>query len=420
MKARLELPPKLIPVFSGQARYRGAHGGRGSAKTRSFALMTAVRAYMFAEAGTSGVILAGREFMNSLEDSSMEEIKQAIRSVPWLDAYFDIGERFIRTKNRRVSYVFAGLRHNLDSIKSKARILIAWIDEAENVSEIAWQKLLPTVREEGSEIWVTWNPERDGSPTDKRFRKSPPDGTRIVELNYTDNPWFPSSLEAERLADRDRLDDQTYAWIWDGAYRENSDAQILAGKYRVAEFEPEPHWDGPYFGLDWGFSQDPTAGVKCWVGDDRLWIEYEASKVGLENDDIADFMIARLPDIERHAVRGDSSRPETISHVKSKGRGGQRSCLPRLEGVEKWKGSVEDGIAHLRSYKEIVIHARCTGVLREARLYSYKVDRLTGDVLTDIVDAHNHFWDATRYALGPLIKRQGSVGLMIPKRLLRQ
>mgnify|MGYP002757241119 FL=1 len=406
-KARIELPPKLIPVFSGEARYRCAHGGRGSAKTRSFAMMTAVRTYMFAEAGVSGVILGAREYMNSLSESSMEEIKQAIRSVPWLDAYFEIGEQYIRTKNRRVSYVFAGLRHNLDSIKSKARILIAWVDEAESVSETAWQKLAPTVREQGSEIWVTWNPEKDGSPTDKRFRKEPPPNSKVVELNYSDNPWFPEVLDQERQADRDRLDDQTYAWVWDGAYRENSDAQILSGKYRVAEFEPQPGWDGPYFGLDWGFSQDPTAGVKCWVGDGRLWIEYEAGKVGLENDDIADYVIQRLPGIEQHTVRADSARPETISHVKSKGRDGKRQCLPKLEAVEKWKGSVEDGIAHLRGYKEIVIHERCTQVLREARLYSYKVDRKSGDVLTDIVDANNHYIDALRYALGPLIKRAG-------------
>ncbi|MBN9640366.1 MAG: phage terminase large subunit [Achromobacter sp.] len=401
--ARLEIPPKLIPVFSGPARYRGAKGGRGSAKTRTFAKMTAVRAYMFAEAGVSGVILCGREYMNSLEDSSMEEVKQAIRAEPWLDAYFDIGERFIRTRNRRVSYTFAGLRHNLDSIKSKARILIAWLDEAENISEVAYQKLLPTVRESDSEVWLTWNPEVDGSPTDQRFVKSPPAGAKIVELNYTDNPWFPDVLEQERLADRERLDDQTYAWIWDGAYRENSEAQILANKYRVAEFEPAAGWDGPYYGLDWGFSQDPTAGVKLWVHDSRLWIEYEAGKVGLENDDIADFMIERLPGIERHVVRADSARPETISHVKSSGNSA-RANLPRIVGVDKWKGSVEDGIAHLRSYKEIVIHPRCTQTLREARLYSYKVDRLSGDVLTDIVDANNHYMDATRYALGPLIK----------------
>lgn len=367
--------------------------------------MTAVKAYQAAANGESGVILCAREFMNSLEESSMEEVKQAIRAVPWLAANFDIGEKYIRTLDKRVSYVFCGLRHNLDSIKSKARILLCWVDEAESVSEIAWQKLSPTVREAGSEIWVTWNPERDGSPTDKRFRKDAGDDCITVEMNYTDNPWFPGVLEGERKSDQRRLDDQTYAWVWDGAYRENSEAQILAGKYRVDEFTPQDGWDGPYYGIDWGFSQDPTTGVKCWVYDDRLWIEHEAGKVGLENDDIAKFMIDRLPGIEEHAVRADSARPETISHVKQDGQG-KRQNLPRIVGVEKWKGSVEDGISHLRSYKEIVIHPRCTQWLKEARLYSYKVDRLTGDVLTDIVDANNHYIDGTRYALAPLIKRQ--------------
>lgn len=412
-KARIQLPPKLIPVFSGPARYRGAHGGRGSAKTRTFALMTAVRAYMFAEAEQSGVILCGREYMNSLEDSSMEEVKQAIRSVDWLNAYFDIGEKYIRSRNRRVWYTFAGLRHNLDSIKSKARILIAWVDEAETVSEMAWQKLLPTVREQNSEVWVTWNPEKDGSPTDQRFRKDKPANAKIVEMNYTDNPWFPDVLEQERLNDREVLDDQTYAWIWDGAYRENSEAQILAGKYRVAEFDPGEHWNGPYYGIDWGFSQDPTTGIKCWVYDRRLWIEYEAGKVGLENDDIAKHLIKRVPGVEQHKVRADSARPETISHVKSNGQG-KRDALPSIVGVEKWPGSVEDGIAHLRSYAEIIIHPRCPETLQEARLYSYKVDRLSGDVLTDIVDKHNHYIDALRYALAPMIKKRDK-GLVLTR-----
>jgi len=419
-KAQIELPPKLIDVFSGPARYRGSYGGRGSGKTRSFALMTAVRAYMFAEAGVSGVILSAREYMNSLEESSMEEVKQAIKSVPWLDAYFEMGEKFIRTKNRRVSYVFSGLRHNLDSLKSKARILIAWVDEAESVSEMAWQKLTPTVREQNSEIWVTWNPEKDGSPTDKRFRKEMPANSKIVELNYSDNPWFPDVLEQERQEDRERLDDQTYAWVWDGAYRENSDAQILAGKYRVAEFEPGSDWDGPYYGIDWGFSQDPTAGVKTWVADSRLYIEYEAGRVGLESDDVAAYMIQRIPGIEGHAVRADSARPETISHVKSAGPKNERKCLHRIEPVQKWPGSVEDGISHLRSYKEIIIHPRCNETVKEARLYSYKVDRQSGDVLTTIVDKHNHYWDAIRYAIGPLIKRKQTMGLLLPSRIKRR
>lgn len=395
--AKIQLPPKLIPVFSGQARYRGAFGGRGSAKTRSFALMTAVRAYIAAKAGISGVILCGREYMNSLEDSSMEEVKQAIKSVDWLDDFFEIGEKFIRTRDRKVSYIFAGLRHNLDSIKSKARILIAWVDEAESVSELAWSKLTPTVRESNSEIWITWNPELDGSATDKRFRKNPPESARIVELNYSDNPWFPDVLEQERLNDLARLDYNNYAWIWEGAYLENSDRQVLAGKYIVREFTPDPNsWDGPYFGADWGFAKDPTALVKCWVFDGCLFIEHEAYRVGVEIDDLPRFFEA-VPESDTHVIRADNARPETISHM-------QRHGFPKLKACEKWKGSVEDGVAHLRGYAQIIIHPRCKNTAKEARLYSYKTDRLTGDILPIIRDENNHAMDAIRYALEPLIK----------------
>jgi len=212
------LPPKLVPVFTGEAMYRGAYGGRGSAKTRSFAKMTAVRALMWAQAGRSGIILCGREFMNSLDESSMAEVKAAIASEPFLADFFDVGEKYIRTKCRRISYVFAGLRHNLDSIKSKARILLLWVDEAEPVSANGWDVTIPTVREEGAEIWVTWNPERKNSATHKRFRENPPTGAKIVELNYRDNPFFPKILTATRLDDLEKRPDQ-YDWVWNGGFR---------------------------------------------------------------------------------------------------------------------------------------------------------------------------------------------------------
>lgn len=393
----LEIPPKLIDVFGGSAMYRGAWGGRGSAKTQTFAKMTAVRAMIFAQQGITGSILCGREYMNSLEDSSMEEVKQAIASTPFLAAYFDVGEKYIRTKNRRVHYLFTGLRHNLDSIKSKARILIAWIDEAESVSEAAWRKLEPTVREEQSEIWVTWNPERDGSPTDERFRKHPPAQSKFVELNYHDNPWFPDVLEARRQNDRARLDDATYAHVWEGAYLENSKAQVFADKYRVAEFTPGADWNGPYQGLDWGFSQDPTAASRWWVHGDTLYLEREAVKTGLELDHTKDFVCRRIEGFENYTTRADNARPESISYV-------QRHGMPRVVACKKGPGSVEDGIAHMRSYREIVVHPRCVEGIKELRTYSHKVDRLSGDVLPEIVDANNHVIDSGRYALEPLMK----------------
>lgn len=399
-KTQIAIPPKLIPVFSGNYRYRGSYGGRGSAKTRTFAKMTAVIAYKRAMAGDSGVILCGREFMNSLDDSSLEEIKQVIRTEPFLDDFFEIGEKYIRTKCGRVSYIFSGLRHNLDSIKSKARILLAWVDEAESVSETAWRKLIPTVREHDSEIWLTWNPEKRDSATDKRFRQFPPDNSVIVEMNYADNPWFPDVLEQERLNDKKRLDDATYRWIWEGAYLEASEAQIFNGKYEELEFKPTQDFNGPYHGLDFGFAKDPTAAVKCWVFNNDLYIEYEAGKVGLELDETTEFIKERVPDIERYILRADSARPESISYLS-------RNGLSKIEGVKKWSGSVEDGIEHIKSYNKVYIHPRCKETLQEFRTYSYKVDRLSGDILPIVLDENNHYIDAIRYALNPLMQPRG-------------
>ena len=413
----IQLPPKLIPLFSKpNLRYRCSKGGRGSGKTRTFALMTAVKGYMFAEMGVSGTLLCAREFMNSLSESSMEEIKQAIRTVPFLSDYYEMGENYIRSKNRLVDYSFCGLRHNLDSIKSKARILLAWIDEAESVSVMAYRKLLPTVREEItlptgerfiSEIWITYNPEKRNSPTTEQFGNpeilDPDTGEIIgmcVEMNYSDNPWFPHVLELERRKDQANLDDATYRWIWEGAYLELSEAQIFRNKYESKEFEADPKkWDGPYIGLDFGFSQDPTACVKVWIHDGCIWIDYEAGKVGLELDDTVDFLKQRIPEIEKYPIGADSARPESISHLKRKG-------LFRIKGVEKGKGSVEDGIEFIKSFRKVYIHPRCKQTLFEFREYAYKKDRLTDEVLPIVVDANNHYIDALRYALEPIMKRK--------------
>ena len=403
MKATIEELPKITRNFAKPARTRVFKGGRGSGKTRGLALRSALRVYQLAELGVEGVFLASREHLNSLHESSMEEIKASIRSVPWLEGYFDIGEKYIRTRNRRISYAFAGLRHNLDSIKSKARIVGNWTDEAENVSEVAWRKLIPTLRDEGDgwhvENWLSYNPESPDSATHKRFIEQKPEDCIVTEINWSDNPWFPDVLNRQRLEDQ-RLRPETYDHVWEGAFLTLTDAQIFGGKVLVDDFEPQPHWDGPYQGGDFGFSQDPTAAVRCWIGDGKLWIEYEAFKKGLELDDYATFICGKIPDFDRYQTRWDNARPEGISHIKRHG-------LPRSEAVEKWKGSVEDGIAFMRNFEKIVVHSRCEQTAREFRLYSYKVDRLSGDVLPVIVDAFNHGVDAIRYALGPMVKLRG-------------
>lgn len=404
--ATIRLPPKLIPVLSpplGSARYRALYGGRGSGKSYSVALMAAVWGY-----AEPLRILCTREFQASIKESFHAELKSAIDNHPWLAAHYDVGVDYLRGKNG-TEFLFRGLRHNSQAIKSLAKIDLTIVEEAETVPEQSWLDLEATVfRQPKSELIAIWNPHTDGSPVDKRFRKHPPDNALTADMQWSDNPFFPDGLNELRKREQERLDPSTYAHIWEGAYLENSDAQVLAGKVRVAEFEPDGRWSGPYHGIDFGFSQDPTAGVKCWVWDDRLWIEYDAAKVGLELDHTAEYLKGRIPGIADHVCRADSARPESISFLKRHG-------MPRMEAVKKWQGSVEDGIQHLRSYAEIVIHPRCHDAIRESRLYSYKVDKLTGDVLPAVVDAHNHVMDALRYALAPLIQRK-TAAVLIPRR----
>jgi phage terminase large subunit len=235
--ARLKIPDKLVSVFEGRADIRGSFGGRGSAKTRTFAKMTAVKAHMWAEAGDEGIILCGRQFMNSLADSSLEEIKAAIRETPWLRPHFDIGEKYVSTACGRISYTFSGLDRNIDSIKSKSRIRLAWVDEAEPVTEEAWVKLIPTLREEDSELWVTWNPESKRSPTHKRFREVTDDPLmRVVEMNWRDNPWFPAILERKRLKDLRERPEQ-YDHIWEGGFKTVHEGAYYAASLIQAKTE---------------------------------------------------------------------------------------------------------------------------------------------------------------------------------------
>lgn len=198
--------------------------------------MAAVHGYKCAEENRPGIIVCGREFMNSLDESSLAEIKSAILSEPWLSDFYEIGDKYVRTRDKRVHFEFVGLRHNLDSIKSKSRIRLLWVDEAEPVSETAWSKAIPTVREDDSEIWVTWNPERRKSATHKRFRDNPPDGAKIIEMNWRDNPWFPKTLNNTRLEDFAKRPDQ-YDHVWEGGFVTVAEGSYYAKSLNAAKAE---------------------------------------------------------------------------------------------------------------------------------------------------------------------------------------
>lgn len=395
--ARVELPPKLVPVLGaprGSYRYRALYGGRGSGKSQGVAMIVALWGY-----ADPLRILCTREFQASIAESFHAELRNAIERYDWLSAHYEIGRDYIRGRNG-TEFMFRGLRRNSQAIKSTANVDVTVVEEAETVPEQSWLDLEATVfRRPSSEMLVIWNPEKDGSPVDQRFRKNPPPGAAVCEINWRDNPFFPDAMEELRQREERRLDPATYAWVWEGAYLENSNAQVLHGKVEIEEFEPGGDgWDGPYYGLDYGFSQDPTAAVEVWLHGDDVCIRREVGGVGVELDETADLVKRGLPGVEQYAVRADNARPESSSYLRRHG-------LPRIKSAPKWAGSVEDGIQFLRSFARIVIHPSCQATRREARLYSYKVDRHTGDVLPQVVDAHNHYIDAIRYALAPMVRR---------------
>lgn len=394
-EATIRLPPKLVPVFAparGAVQYRNLHGGRGSGKSFNAAKMAAVWGY-----AEPLRILCTREFQASISESFHAELKAAIASEPWLEAHYDVGVDYLKGANG-TQFIFRGLRRNVQSVKSLAKIDLTIVEEAEDVPETSYLALEATVfRQPKSEMWNLWNPRLEGSPVDNRFRKSPPANAITAEVNHYDNPFFPAGLDVLRRREQERLDPATYHHVWEGGYLVNSDAQVLAGKWRVAEFEPADSWDGPYQGGDFGYAQDPTAAVRCYISGDTLYVSHEAGGRSIELDDIGRKVGDGIPGYGDYVSRWDSASPGSISILT-------RSGVPRAIGAPKWQGSVDDGIRFLRSFREIVIHPRCKETISEARLYSYKVDRLTGDILPVLVDANNHYIDALRYAVSPLIK----------------
>ena len=323
------------------ARRKGAFGGRGSGKSHFFADMMVEDCLR--NPGLSAVCI--REVQRSLRHSSKKLIEEKIIGHN-VQSYFEIQHEQIRTPGGGV-IIFTGMKdHTAASIKSLENFRRAWVDEAQALSARSMALLKPTIRATGSEMWFSWNPESPEDPVDQYLRGDEmPDDAIVVQANWRDNPWLTDESRQER-ADCLRLTPDDYDWIWEGDYLTISDAQVLAGKCEVAEFEPQDDWDGPYYGLDFGYAMDPTAAVEVWIGGNRLWVRREAGRVKLDLDDTADCLVDAMPGIDRHVVHADNARPESISYLKRHG-------LPRCQAVTKWPGSVEDGIAWLKSHEKI-------------------------------------------------------------------
>ena len=413
-KPDILIPEKLEKALDKKYDEIVIYGGRGSGKTRSIAaIMTERIRYDDAR------VLCMREIQNSISESSHQELSDEVER-RGLSGQITVLDTKIKSKVSKGLAWFTGLLRNITSVKGKAGLTDGWCDEAENVSLLSWDVVKPTLRKEGSQLFITFNPRFETDPTWTEFVEPyldkmvdgiyDGDNILVIECNWRDNPWFTEKLrrQKDKMA---KNDPDRYQWIWEGKFNKKSDVQVFGGKWVVEDFnvdESDPSWNGPYFGSDFGFSQDPATLVKTWIkeegkGKDKtreLHIEYELYKIGVELDDYIDFYKS-IPGAEKHLIMADEARPDIISHINKHG--------IRCKGATKGPGSIEKGVTFIRAFDRIVIHPRCKHMVSEATLYQYKVDKLTENILPDIIDKDNHLWDAIRYALVKLINRKTGI-----------
>ena len=380
-RLRIETPRVFKPLLTSEARYLGAYGGRGSAKSHFFASL-AVEMSLLEKCD----IVCIREVQKTLDQSVKKLIEVKANELGVADRF-----RFLRShieSDLGGVITFQGMQdHTADSIKSLEGYKYAWVEEAQTLSQRSLDLLRPTLRMPGSQLWFSWNPNFESDPVDVLLRgPNPPPGSVVVKANWSDNPWFPDVLKAELEYDRQR-DPEKFQHIWLGEYQRNSSARVFRN-WKVEEFE-RPEGTIYRMGADWGYAIDPSVLVRCSVDGKRLYIDHEAYMIGCDIDQLPD-LFDRVPESRKWFITADSARPETIAYMRKNG-------YPKMNAAIKGAKSVEEGIAFLQSY-DIIVHPRCQHVIDELTMYSYKVDPLTAQVLPILEDKNNHCMDALRYA----------------------
>ena len=214
----IEFPAKLEFLFEPH-RYKVAHGGRGSAKSWSFA-----RALLLQATWKPLRLLCAREYQNSITESVHRLLADQVYALG-LSGMFEVLKSEIRGKNGS-EIIFAGLKNDVSKIKSTEGVDVCWVEEADKVSSQSWDILIPTIRKPKSEIWISFNPHLQSDATYQRFVVNPPPDAVVREVNYKDNPWFPEELEKERKH-LEATDPELYAHIWEGRCLPAGDNQLI-------------------------------------------------------------------------------------------------------------------------------------------------------------------------------------------------
>ena len=223
-----QFPVKLAVLFE-KARYKVLYGGRGGAKSWGVA-----RALLILGAKKPMRVLCAREYQTSIKDSVHKLLCDQIQSMNLL-VFYEITQASIRGKNG-TEFLFAGLKNNISNIKSYEGCDICWVEEAQTVSRLSWNTLIPTIRKDASEIWVTFNPELESDETYQRFVLKPPEDCLVQKVNWNDNPWFPETLRLEKDSLKNR-DQEAYNTVWEGLCRQTVDGAIFAREMQFAELD---------------------------------------------------------------------------------------------------------------------------------------------------------------------------------------
>jgi len=418
--------PRKAQILFRPDRYKVLYSGRGAAKSWSVARALLLKAHTTPrdKDGLPFRILCAREIQTSIKDSVHALLKAQIVKLG-LANHFKVTDTSIVSRVTGAEFIFKGLRSNINEVKSMEDIDICWVEEAQSVSKASWDVLGPTIRKPGSEIWVTFNPDEEKDDTYQRFIIHPSNDVVSVKMFWYENPWFTDELEKERMALKIKADENPelfaadYAHIWEGDCKQFSDAVVFKGRYDIISFDwkevlkqhdveiGNQRW---FHGNDFGFANDPNYLSRTFItgsgSEEELWIDAEVYGYGTEIDDLPALFDGKVPNkkgmdtARTWPIKADSSRPEIISYLARHGF--------NMTAAEKWPGSVEDGIAHLKMFKKIHVHAEnCPLAQTQMRLYSYKVDK-NGDILPIILDKHNDSIDSWRYGLDGFIQRRGT------------
>lgn len=370
----------FLPLLE-PSRYKGAKGGRASAKSHFYA-GNMIRRHMMKK--TDSVCV--REVQQSLKQSVKKLLEAKIEAYG-LGQHFEVLHDRIKAPYGGI-ITFSGMQsHNSESIKSLEDYDIAYVEEAQTLSQRSLDMLRPTIRKPGSELWFSWNPRYPTDPVNALLcGEEPPPGTVVVTANFRDNPWVPDEMLKEAAYDL-RRDPEKFQHIWLGGYEQNSESRVFKN-WKVEEFD-SPDNAVYRLGADWGFAVDPSVLIRARIDGTKLYIDHEAYMVGCEIDRLPD-LFDGVPDSRKWFITADSARPETISYMKNHG-------FPKINAAIKGAKSVEEGIEFLKSF-DIVVHPRCQHTIDELTMYRFKTDPLTGAVTPMLEDKHNHVIDSLRYA----------------------